>query len=51
MTQLKVTPLHPTFAAELQGVDWSKPISPEQYKEIREVVDKVCDVPWALGRR
>ena len=39
---LKVTPLHPTFACELEGVDWSKDVSPELYQEIREVVDKVC---------
>ena len=40
---LKVIPIHPTFACELEGVDWSKDVSPELYKEIREVVDKV----WA----
>lgn len=39
--KLKVTPLHPTFACELEGVDWSKDVSPELYQEIREVVDKV----------
>ncbi len=39
---LKVIPLHPTFGCELQGVDWSKPVSPELYKEIREICDKVC---------
>lgn len=38
---LKVTPLHPTFGCQLDGVDWSKDVSPELYKEIREVVDKV----------
>lgn len=41
MTNLKVTPLHPTFAAELSGVDFTKPISPEMYAVIREIVDKV----------
>jgi hypothetical protein len=38
---LHVTPLHPTFACTLEGVDWSKPISPELYQEIRSLVDKV----------
>lgn len=37
----RVVPVHPTFACELQGVDFSQPISPEQYREIREVSDKV----------
>lgn len=38
---LEVVPLHPTFACELRGVDWSKPIPPEVYAEIRAVCDKV----------
>ena len=37
----RVTPLHPTFACEIEGVDWSKPISPELYQEIRKAADKV----------
>ncbi|PSK37360.1 hypothetical protein B9Z65_2102 [Elsinoe australis] len=37
---LEVNPLHPTFACELRGVDWSKPIPPEVYAEIRAVVDQ-----------
>jgi alpha-ketoglutarate-dependent 2,4-dichlorophenoxyacetate dioxygenase len=41
MSGLKVTPLHPTFGAELSGVDFTKPVSPELYAEIRKVVDKV----------
>lgn len=39
---LQVTPLHPTFGAEVAGVDFTQPISPELYAEIRKVVDKVC---------
>ncbi|WWC64938.1 uncharacterized protein I303_107552 [Kwoniella dejecticola CBS 10117] len=35
-----VKPLHPTFACELSGVDFSKPISPTEYAEIRKIVDK-----------
>ncbi|KAH8816079.1 hypothetical protein F5884DRAFT_207875 [Xylogone sp. PMI_703] len=37
---LTVVPLHPTFACEIQGVDWSKDIEPELYGEIREIADK-----------
>lgn len=37
----QVKPLHPTFACELQGVDWSRPIPREEYQEIRDLVDKV----------
>ena len=32
---LKVTPLHPTFCAEISGVDFSKPIAPEVLDEIK----------------
>lgn len=39
---LQVKPLHETFAAEVSGVDFSQPISPELYMEIRAVVDRVC---------
>ena len=38
---LRVTPLHPTFACELEGVDWTQPISPDLYEQIRKVVDQV----------
>ena len=38
---LEVVPLHPTFGAELKGVEWSKTVAPEVYTEIREVCDKV----------
>jgi len=39
-TKLTVKPLHPTFAAELSGVDFTKPITPELYQQIRAIVDK-----------
>lgn len=45
---LEVKPLHPTFACELSGVDWSKPIPPEVYAEIREVCDKVRHLESSL---
>ncbi|KAK3677009.1 hypothetical protein LTR78_003214 [Recurvomyces mirabilis] len=37
---LEVVPLHPTFACELRGVDWSKSISQEAYDEIRQIADQ-----------
>ena len=46
---LEVIPLHPTFACELKGVQWSEPISPELYAEIREVSDKVGSFTVARG--
>ena len=40
MAGLQVKPLHPTFAAELSGVDFTKPVPPDVAAEIRKVVDK-----------
>lgn len=37
----EVVPLHPTFACELRGVDFSRPITPDEAAEIREVSNKV----------
>lgn len=37
----EVIPLHPTFACELKGVDWSRPIPKEEYEEIRQISNKV----------
>jgi alpha-ketoglutarate-dependent 2,4-dichlorophenoxyacetate dioxygenase len=36
-TKLKVTPLAPTFAAEIEGVDFSKPIPDDIVHEVRHV--------------
>ncbi|KAG8625989.1 hypothetical protein KVT40_006390 [Elsinoe batatas] len=41
---LLITPLHPTFACTLSGVDWTRPIPPSIYAEIRDVVDKYAVV-------
>lgn len=38
---LSITELHPTFAAEISGVDFSKPISEEVFKEIYAAITKV----------
>ncbi|KAL5364960.1 hypothetical protein BJX96DRAFT_179420 [Aspergillus floccosus] len=37
---ISVKPLHPTFAAEISGVDFSSPLSDEVFKEIYEAVTK-----------
>lgn len=39
---ITVTELHPTFAAEISGVDFSFPISEEIFQEILAAVTKVC---------
>ncbi|KAM0750585.1 taurine catabolism dioxygenase [Meredithblackwellia eburnea MCA 4105] len=36
----EVIELHPTFACEVKGVDFTKPITPELAKDLREVSDK-----------
>ena len=37
---ISCTPLHPTFAAEVKGVDFSKPVDPSVIEEIRKAADK-----------
>lgn len=39
--QIKVIPLHPTFCAEVQGVDFSKPTEPHVIQQIQEAIDEV----------
>jgi alpha-ketoglutarate-dependent 2,4-dichlorophenoxyacetate dioxygenase len=39
-TTLSFTPQHPTFIAEVQGVDWTKPLSPQVIEEIRDGINK-----------
>lgn len=36
---VKITPLHPTFGAELSGVDLTN-LSDEEYKEVKDAMDK-----------
>lgn len=42
VSELVVNELHPTFAAELHGVDFSSEISPEVFDEIYQAITKVC---------
>ena len=37
---LKITPLHPLFAAEVVGLDLSKPLEPETIDEVRAALAK-----------
>lgn len=38
---ITVKPLHPTFAAEISNVDFSKPLPDEVFQEIHRAVTKV----------
>lgn len=42
---ISITELHPTFAAEVRGVDFSQDISPEVFKEIHGAITKVSKMP------
>lgn len=37
---LRVEPLHPTFVAQVHGVDWSKPLSDHVVAQIKAAIDK-----------
>lgn len=41
-SHISVKPLHPTFGAEISGVDFSSPLKDEVFKEIYHAVTKVC---------
>lgn len=38
---LQINRLHPTFGAEIEGIDFSNPISDEQLIEIKDTVAQV----------
>lgn len=40
-SSLQINKLHPTFGAEIEGVDFSKPISDEQLTEIKDTIAQV----------
>lgn len=51
-SKIIVTELHPTFAAEVRGVDFSKEIADDVFQEVQEAITKVsamiprsCDEP------
>jgi hypothetical protein len=37
--------LHPTFVAEIEGIDFSQPISDESFREILDALAKVDSLP------
>jgi len=41
METLKIKELHPTFGAEIRGVDFSKPVSEEIFSQIHSAMAKV----------
>lgn len=41
-SKLKITELHPTFGAEIEGVDFSQPIPDDIFEEILAASAKVC---------
>jgi alpha-ketoglutarate-dependent 2,4-dichlorophenoxyacetate dioxygenase len=42
--KITVTELHPTFGAEISGVDFSRPVEDDTFQEIKAAIDKygVC---------
>ena len=40
-SRLQVTELHPTFAAEVRGIDFSKEIPDDVFEELRDIISKV----------
>lgn len=40
-SKIIVTELHPTFAAEVRGVDFSKEIADDVFQEVQEAITKV----------
>lgn len=48
---LKCKPLHPTFAAEIEGVDFTKPISDEVFDEILAASAKVSSRDCSSAQR
>lgn len=39
---ITVKELAPTFVAEVQGVDFSRPVEPEVFQEVKDALAKVC---------
>lgn len=62
VTRLQITPLAPTFAAEIEGIDFSQPVDDALFQELRDAISKYGvivlrntslddDSAIALGRR
>lgn len=46
---IQVTPLHPTFGAEVSGVDFSQRIPDEVFNELLSAATKVSQTPPCIG--
>lgn len=46
-----VKELHPTFAAEVHGVDFSQDVSPEDFEEIYKAITKVSMLEKSITLR
>ena len=40
-SKVSIVELHPTFAAEVHGVDFSQEVSPEDFDEVYKAITKV----------
>lgn len=50
-SHISVKPLHPTFAAEVSGVDFTTPLSDNVFKVIHQAVTKVFLSPLSILKR
>lgn len=50
-TKLTINELHPTFGAEVYGVDFSQPIDDETFQEIYDAITKVRPTDQTLLSR
>lgn len=39
--KFQINELHPTFAAEIRGIDFSEPIPPDVFEQVYEAITKV----------
>ena len=44
LSSLKITPLHPTFAAEVEGIDFSEPVSDAIFNELKDIISRYAVV-------
>jgi len=42
---IQATPLAPTIGAEITGIDFSKPVEPEVFTEVKDAIAKVSRQP------
>lgn len=50
MSSISIVELHPTFAAEVRGVDFSKEIPAEDFEQIQKAIAKVSHSSRVPGR-